>query len=173
MRKHSRSGYGLFQLFVVLAILLILLGLLLPAVQKVREAAARMQSQNNMKQIGLAAHNYLAAYNHFPTGVDDKNFSALMQMLPFIEQDNLYKTIDKTKNAESDDNAAPRGAFIKTFLDPRDTDERPDQKAGPTNYAMVAGSKADLDGNDGIFYRDSKTGIAGITDGTSNTLMTI
>src|SRR5262249_52654840 len=108
MRARSRSGYTLFQLLILIAIISILIGLLLPAVQKVRESAARMQSSNNLKQIALAVLNYESANGKFPSGVDSNNFSALMHLLPYIEQDNLYKTVDKNKSADSDDNAAPR-----------------------------------------------------------------
>ena len=97
MRSSQRPGYGLFQLLVVIAIIALLIGMLLPAVQKTRFAAGRMQSMNNLKQLGIGVHNYASTYcNKLPPGIDDKNFSALYQLLPFVEQDALYKGIDKT-----------------------------------------------------------------------------
>src|SRR5262245_47658314 len=94
MKRSSRPAYGLFQLVVVLAVLLLLIAMLLPAVQKVRLAAARMKSQNNLKQLGIAVHNYAAVNNMMPPGVDDKGFSGLTHLLPYIEQDNLYRNTD-------------------------------------------------------------------------------
>jgi type II secretory pathway pseudopilin PulG len=169
MRRDRRPGFTLFQLLVVLAVLAILLGLLLPAVAKVREAAARTQSQNNMKQIGIACHNYHSVYNVFPPGVDDKHFSAAAKLLPYIEQDNLYKAIDFKKPADDKANEAARQAIIKTYLSPLDP-----LPGGPgaSNYLFNAGSKYPLKGNDGLFYLDSKVKLPDITDGTSNTLLT-
>ena len=169
MRRDRRPGFTLFQLLLVLAVLAILVGLLLPAVQKVREAAARAQSQNNMKQIGIACHNYLSVYNVFPPGVDDKHFSAAAKLLPYIEQDNLYKAIDFKKPAEDKANADVRAAILKTYLSPLDPVP---SGPGAGNYLFNAGSKYPLKGNDGLFYLDSKVKLADITDGTSNTLLT-
>src|SRR6266851_10113304 len=120
MRSSSRPGFTLFQLLIVLALLAILVGLLLPAVQKVRMAAARIQSQNNLKQIGLALHNYYDVNGKMPPGIDNNNFSVATHLLPYIEQDNLYKTIDLKKSVDDKANAEARKAIIKVFLNPLD-----------------------------------------------------
>ena len=166
-----RPGFTLFQLLIVLAVLAILFALLLPAVAKVRMAAARTQSANNLKQLALACHNYHDVNGHFPTGLDGKGFSASAYLLPYIEQDNLFKTIDFTKPADDKANATARKAVVKVFLNPADPVPLMADNAGPTNYLFSAGSKPALEDNDGVFYKDSKLKIAAITDGTSNTLM--
>ena len=172
MFARPRRAFTLFQLLTVLAILAIGFALFLPALAKARVAAARMQSQNNLKQIGLACHNYYSANNVFPSGCNAENFSTAVHLLPYIEQANVYNMIDLKKSVDDKANAPVRQVVIKTFLNPMDPVMKVKDNYGPTNYLFNAGSKPDLKDNDGIFYLDSKITFADITDGTSNTLFT-
>jgi len=172
MRTTQRTAFSLFDLLVVLAVIGLLLALLLPAVQKVREAASRIKSQNNLKQIGQACHDYYGANKCFPPGNDAKNFSAAARLLPYLEQDALSKQINFDKPMDDKANADARKTHIKAFLSPHDEAvETVKEGWGPTNYLFNAGAKLALEDNDGIFFQDSKVKLADITDGTSNTVM--
>ncbi len=170
-RSQSRGGVTLFQLIIVLAILALLLALFLPATAQLRLMAARSQSQNNLKQLGLAMHNYYDVNGSFPAGRNKEQFSPHAFILPYIEQANLFQRLDFKKAATDEANAVVRKTRIKVFLSPMDG-AMPMTESGPTNYLFSAGSLAPLADNDGMFFTESKITFNSVTDGTSNTIMT-
>jgi type II secretory pathway pseudopilin PulG len=167
----KRPAFTLFQLLVVLALLALLLALFLPAIAKLRLAAARTQSQNNLKQMALACHNYEAANAVLPPGVDAKGFSTRAYLLPYIEQDNVYKLIDFKKSVDDEENKKVAAIGIKVFLNPTDSAPVQSDKVFGTNYLFSAGSDHSLKENNGVFFKDSKVKLTDIADGTSNTLL--
>ncbi|MEI6324003.1 MAG: DUF1559 domain-containing protein [Gemmataceae bacterium] len=111
--NRNRKGFTLIELLVVIAIIAVLIGLLLPAVQKVREAANKMTCANNLKQLGLAAHNYESSVGNLPPGqmgaspalgstgfFDAQHFGLIVFLLPYIEEENLYKGLSLSKNLD-------------------------------------------------------------------------
>jgi prepilin-type N-terminal cleavage/methylation domain-containing protein/prepilin-type processing-associated H-X9-DG protein len=189
--RRPRHGFTLIELLVVIAIIAVLIALLLPAVQAAREAARRMQCVNNMKQIGIALHNYHDVKGAFPTGYTTWNtWGPLVMLLPYMEQANMFNALnfyqgfvangEATRGAITGGTVVPFAnttvgfAQINTILCPSDVD-RLTTVEGHLNYVFCMGS--DAYGNNtpspfnGVFVPPAakNTTFAGITDGTSNT----
>ncbi len=198
-QPRSRKGFTLVELLVVIAIIGVLMGLLLPAVQMAREAARRTQCMNNLRQFGLAMHNYESAKKAFPESRPrdraGNRMSWCIVVLDFIEQGNLANLYDKNVQWHTGTNAAAGQTVIPGFICPSSgsgSSRRPasgtgtdidGRVMGPSDYIVMhrlrnrffyANGLVNPLGtadHDGVLVANSKTPIARITDGTSNTIM--
>ena len=182
-----KRGFTLIELLVVIAIIAVLIALLLPAVQQARAAARRTSCKNNLKQIGLALHNYADVHGMFPAGHMESGttgrtfrhqFSWMTYLLPFLDQQNVYALIDFSaidlRRSASQNPAfmAAGGTDVPVFICPSDPVARVNPDWAPTNYLGNQGPQCSCRGKtcEGIFGHNTWTRFADIPDGTSSTI---
>lgn len=190
----ARRGFTLIELLVVIAIIAILIALLLPAVQQARAAAQRSQCKNNLKQFGLALHNYASEYGCLPMASGGNGFSPHARLLPYLDQAPLFKTLNFNSSVKSrtlPTDPANAAAWVKTLTVnrcPSDNDTNigdPNVVGGRNNYwtnygtGVVVSLPGTTPGStnygmpmpNGPMYNSSRIKITDILDGTSNTAL--
>lgn len=185
-RSSARTGFTLIELLVVIAIIAVLVALLLPAVQQAREAARRTQCKNNLKQLGLALHNYHDAFTVFPPGgtyavgvlSDSGGWSAQARLLPYLDQANLQNLINFSLGYSLHPNVTPMRLTV--LMCPSEVNDRPYLDGPityyPANYAANYGEWFIWDpvtnqSGSGLFGPNSRLGLRDVTDGSSSTLV--
>ncbi len=180
LAKRQTRGFTLIELLVVIAIIAVLIALLLPAVQQAREAARRSQCKNNMMQVGLALQNYDMAHERLPPGCVNPtgpiktetagyHMGWIVQILPYLDQRNVYQKIDFSVGAYDPKNAAPTSVFLSVLICPSD----PNGSAnGQTSYSGAHhDSEAPINtDNNGVLFLNSSIRFEEIEDGSSNTI---
>ena len=197
--SERRNAFTLVELLVVIAIVGILIGMLLPAVQMVREAARRVQCANNVKQQSLAMLNYESAYGYLPAGFNTPSMTMWScYLLPYLEQKNLFETLDidgpwDAMTASNPSNPAALGVYLGIFQCPSANvaqvqfDSFSGTNRVPCCYLACAsgllnresgdlpwcgmGPFEEFSGSDGVFFQNSQTRMAEIRDGTSHTIL--
>lgn len=184
MNRQSRQGFTLIELLVVIAIIGVLVGLLLPAVQAARESARRSQCQNNLKQIGLALHNYHDNNRCFPMGSHVRTFSwgSLLSLLPYIEQRAAFQSVDFkprdcclwTKQMQAANKADPSTVRIAAYTCPSDSHAGKILLSGPTGPSpgsadcgrLYPGNYLGVSGHTGIGFPACFFSITATTNGS-------
>lgn len=196
LKSKPRAAFTLVELLVVIAIIGVLVALLLPAVQAARESARRMQCANNLKQMGIAAHNHQDTFGYLPGGARDghttydwnccnsrhsSGYSWLYQLLPYVEQQNIYdigKAGDSTANVTNPNHAAVASSFTSIFNCPSRRGVQPVSNVYRADYSACGGESAapnSLTSGRGVIRQTEGTSwkntVERIKDGSSNTLM--
>ncbi len=194
-RFRGRSGFTLIELLVVIAIIVVLIALLLPAVQAAREVARRVSCQDNLKQIGLAMHNYHSTHNVFPIGyvawpntnlnTTSPGWGWATAILPMMEQSSVYQAANLNLPVEDAPNLTVRTTALAVYTCPTDrstglftvtdANANPIADAWSNSYAACFGRDVNIaknpTGGNGLFMCNLAFGVKDITDGTGQTIM--
>jgi prepilin-type N-terminal cleavage/methylation domain-containing protein/prepilin-type processing-associated H-X9-DG protein len=194
MVRAARQAFTLIELLVVIAIIAVLIGLLMPAVQKVREAAARTKCMNNLKQLSLAVHNFESANKVFPPSMNapvggtfptsNGSWGVLGRILSYIEQGNAGAQVNLEVGYDQPPNSTSGIPYLRipVFMCPSEINDHLRVKANgspnsyPLNYGFNFGTWFVYDpvtgrGSDGMFFPNARLNINSVADGTTNTLM--